>query len=498
MGVIQQQTIKGAMYSYLGIIIGFFNTVLIMPELLSPEEIGLINILIAISALYAQFSTLGFTSVTSRIFSYFRNKDKDHNGFAFLVVLTGAIGFILALISFFLLKPSIVNRNIDNSPLLVEYIFFLIPLIFFRMFFLLLDGYNKVLYDATTGTFLIDLGYRVGNLLLLGLFFLQWINFYQYVLGYVIIMSIPAIYLAGLLIYRRSFKLKPQLNFISPSLRKEMISLGLYGIIGGLSGVALMSIDKIMINEYFNLSYTGIYSVSFFFGTIILIPNRALTKISSVVVADAWKENNFEKIQDIYRRSSINQLAAGSVLFVLMVVNLHNIFTILPPEYEAGKMVIVYISLGNLLVVSTGVSITILLTSSKYKVHAYLLALLIVLTIIFNLIFIPLMGISGAAIASLITMFIFSVARVWYMKRRMDLFPFHRKHLLLIGLSIVAYGVGQFMPFIHSCLPDLIVRSGVVCIIFGAGMLIFDISEDITQMMWKTLSQFIKCIHRHN
>ena len=167
MGVIKRQTIRGSVYSYLGVVVGFFTTALIMPKLMSQEQIGLINVLVAVSALYSQFSTLGFTNVTARLFSYFRDKDRNHNGFAFLAVAVGLVGFIISLASFFILKPFIVESNIDDSPLLVQYIYYLIPLIFFRMFFLLLDTYNKMLFDATTGTFLSDLLYRIGNLVLL-------------------------------------------------------------------------------------------------------------------------------------------------------------------------------------------------------------------------------------------------------------------------------------------------------------------------------------------
>ena len=55
----------------------------------------------------------------------------------------------------------------------------------------------------------------------------------------------------------------------------------------------------------------GIYNISFYFGTIILIPAVALGKISSTFIADAWKDKDMETINDIYYKSSINQLFAS-------------------------------------------------------------------------------------------------------------------------------------------------------------------------------------------
>ncbi|MGQ8337274.1 lipopolysaccharide biosynthesis protein [Sunxiuqinia sp. A32] len=483
MGIIQKQTIKGSVYSYLGVAVGFLNSALIMPMLLSTEEYGLINILVAISAIYAQFSSLGFATVTIRLFPYFRNADKNHNGYAFITVMVGTIGFLLALAFFFILKPYLIENNIEKSPLLVEYIWFLVPLIFFRSFFLLLDNYNKVMYDATTGTLLSDFAYRLINLLLLGAYFLKWINFPQYVMGYTFALCFPAIYLAILLIVRGQFSLKPQLQFISKSLRNEMISVAAFGIIGGLSGVALQSIDKIMVNGFLDLNNTGIYSISFFFGTIILIPSRALAKISSPILADSWKENDLKTINSIYYQSSINQSVAGCILFILLIANLHNIFQILPAEYTGGEMVILYISLGNLIAVSSGVSLQILGTSEKYKILALQLGILIILTIITNLILIPIMGINGAALASLISMVVYTIIRILYLKRKMNLFPYNSQHLKLILITVAAYSSTYLIPEQLNWIIDTILRSSVVGIVFGLGVVIFKISDQVNDQL---------------
>lgn len=489
MGLIKKQTIKGSIYSYLGVLVGYVNMILIMPNLMSPEQIGLTQILVAVSALYAQFSTLGFNNVTNRLFPYFRNDKNGHNGFVFITVAVGMLGFTLSLFAFFFLKPIIIRQNIEDSPLLVEYIFFLIPLIFFRMFFLLLDNYNKVLYDATTGTFLSDLFYRLGNLFLLGAYFMKWIDFSDYVSGYVFFLSFPAVYLAVLILIRKQFNLKPQLAFVTPKLRNEMVSLSVYGIIGGLSGVAVMSIDKIMINQFFDLAYTGIYSVSFFFGTIILIPNRALSKISSTFIAEAWKTNDIATINDIYYKSSINQFILGMLLTIGILVNMHNIFQILPPEYEQGKWVMVFISVANLITVSTGVSIMILATSKKYKVHTYIMASLIVLTVITNLICIPIWGITGAAIASMIAIFLNSFIRVGYMYFRMQLFPYRKSHLFFLAISAITLLVGFIIPVFKNYIIDILIRSSLVTLVFVTGIYFLRVSEEVNKIINQILSR---------
>jgi O-antigen/teichoic acid export membrane protein len=489
MGVIKRQTIRGSVYSYLGVAVGFLTTGLIGPNIMSTEQVGVASILAVISAVYAQFSTLGFTKVTERLFSYFRDKDKNHNGFVFITVAVGLAGFVISLITFFILKPYIIESNLEKSPLLVEYIWYLIPLIFFRMFFVLLDSYNKMLFDATTGTFLSDLFYRLGNLTLLVAYFLKWINFSQYIFGYVVVLSFPAVYLAGLLVYRKQFNLQPNFEFIKPPLKKEMISLSVFGLITGVSSVALQNIDTLMLNGYYNLSLTGIYTTSFFFGTIILIPSTALGKISSTIIADAWKNNDLKTIDDIYYKSSINQLFAGLLLFILMVTNLHNIFKVLPNDYSNGAWVIILIALSKLIITSTGASVQIIGTSHKYKIQTYSMIVLLILSVIFYMIFIPMWGMIGAALGSLLSISGASLLRVYYLQQNMKLFPYRLTHLKCLAFGAAAFAIGKIIPEMDNLFVDLFIRCSAISAVFVGLCYFFPVSSDLTQMADKFLKQ---------
>ena len=488
MGVIKRQTIKGSIYSYMGVALGFLYTILSI-KLLSSEQIGLTAVLVAVSAIYSQFSTLGFTKVIERLFPYFRDKDHNHNGFVFLTLAVGMAGFVVSLITFFILKPYIIESNQAKSPLLVQYIWYLIPLIFFRMFSVMLDTYNKMLFDATTGSILSDFVYRVGTLGMLGAFFLKWINFSQFVFGFVFFLSLPAIYLVGLLIYRKQFNVQPKLDFIKPPLRKEMISLSVFGIIGGLSSVALKQIDTVMLNSYTDLAMTGKYSIIFYFSTVILIPSVALGKISSTIIADAWKNKDLDTIADIYYKSSINQLFASLLLFVLVAANLQNIIHLLGPGYIGTEWVIILISLSSLIVSSTGSSVQIIGTSHKYKIQTYSLGVLVVLVIIFYSIFIPMWGMVGAAFGSLLSVAGASLLRVFYLQRNMKLFPYKLTHLKCVAIGLVSFAVGKIIPVMNNFLIDLIVRCSAISLVFIGLCYLFHISGDLNLIVTKFLKQ---------
>ena len=95
MGIIIKQSIKGSIWSYLGVAIGFVTTAYLYSEYLTTEIVGLLGLLLSYSILFAQFSSLGINGVTARLFPYFRDKGKGHNGYLFIAFLVAAFGFSL-------------------------------------------------------------------------------------------------------------------------------------------------------------------------------------------------------------------------------------------------------------------------------------------------------------------------------------------------------------------------------------------------------------------
>jgi O-antigen/teichoic acid export membrane protein len=268
-----------------------------------------------------------------------------------------------------------------------------------------------------------------------------------------------------------------------------MISLSFFGWLSSLSAVVLLNMDTVLVSKYYNLSLTGVYGISFYFGTIIMIPSVALGKISSTIIAEAWKNKDRETIDDIYFKSSINQLFAALLLFILLVANLHNIFKLLGPKYLGGEWVIILIALSKLIVSSTGVSTQIIGTSHKFKIQTYSMVFLVVLSYILYVIFLPLWGITGAAFVSLLSISAASLLRVFYLRKSMNLFPYRLVHLKCVAIGLVAFAVGKIIPLIDNFIIDLFLRSSATSVVFISLSYAFHISEDLNQIANKYLKQ---------
>ncbi len=491
MGIIAKQSIKGSVYTYVGAVIGFANTVLLMPKLFSTEQVGLVNILVAIAIIYTQIASLGFPNVLSRVFPYFRNNTNGHNGMFALGMAVTLVGFLLTLGIFYVSKNYIVTSNAEKSGLLVENLHFIPQLILFTAFFTFLDSYAKALFDSVSGTALREVYSRIlitGSILIFGA---DLVDFEEFVFIYILAYNSPAVILTLILMWRKQFKFTlPDKKLIAEH-KREIIRVALYGIMSGFAGTAIVNIDTYMVTQYLGLSEAGIYAISFYFGTLIGLPARSLRKIGSIVLSEAWKRNDIPEIQKIYEKSTVTQLIIGLYLFLGIWANIDNIFSIIP-DYAAGRYVIFFIGLGYVLDMAGGLSAMIMLTSRFYNLFSLLSLINVVFIVVSNMIFIPIFGLKGAAIASGLTLFVFSIIRFLFLNRKFGLQPYSFKHLKIIAFSAIIYLVIYFIPDISNSFIDIFVKGSLISLFFLIFVYNSKVSEDINSGIDALKSKFFK------
>ena len=488
MGIIIKQSIKGSIWSYVGVAIGFVTTAYLYPNYLSTEMVGLFGLLLSYAILFAQFSSLGINGVTSRLFPYFRDKEKAHNGYLFIVFLVTALGFVLFLIAYFIFSPHLIESNIEKSELFANYAYLLVPLTFFTLLYFVLDVYNKLLYNAVLGTYLQEFFQRLLIFLVVITYAFGLINTQLLVLFFAIAVCAKGIYLIIYLLTKGEFSLKPKPNFVSKKLKKEIISVAMYSILTGLGGSIVFSIDKIIINQFLGLSSTGIYTIAFFFGALVVIPSRTLLKISGTLIAEAWKRDDRKYILNIYSRSCINQFIIAAFLFGGIWINIDNILVILGPDYTGAKWVIFFIGIANVVEMATGANAQIIAFSKHYRISLYFILVLIVLVIVSMVLFLPKWGITGAAIAIAVSIIANNTMRYVFILRKFKMQPFTLKFLLIP----VAFGVAYFSSNLLNQLqliPDIFIRSIIFTIVFGGVILLFKVSEDIDNIKNKLLGK---------
>jgi O-antigen/teichoic acid export membrane protein len=490
LGVIQKQSIAGTIYSYLGVLLGFITVGWLFPRILSTGQVGLLRILVSYSVLFAQFASLGINSVSVKLFPYFRNSEKKHHGFLGLALLVSLAGFILSTGIYLLLKPLFISQASEKSSLFITYFYYVIPLILFTLLFSIFDTYYRVLYNAVKGIVYKEVVQRLLILTAILLYFFKLIDFQWLVILYILAFISPSLFLMGTLIRDKLFFVKPDFDFIDKKMAREMVNVAFFGILASFSGVLVLNIDVIMVNHYLGLGEAGIYTIAFFFGTLILVPMRTMGKISSVVIADAWKTDDRKTIMQIYRKSSISLSVIGFLLFIGIWGNLDNIFHIVGKDYTAGIYVILFIGLANLSDLFLGVSPHIILNSKHYRWLSYLLFVFAILLVVTNILLIPRYGITGAALASLISKYIYNSLKFLFLYKKFHFQPFNYKHLEIILFAAISWYLSTFIPVLSHFLIDLVVRSLFISMVFLVPIYLFKVSEDINQKVKQLIDYF--------
>ena len=290
------------------------------------------------------------------------------------------------------------------------------------------------------------------------------------------------------LILRGEINLRPKLNFPDKKLKKEIKDVAVFSIIAGMGSMLVFNIDKIVINQMLDLKSTGVYTIAFFFGTLVVIPSRPLMRIALALIADAWARSDIEKIKEIYYKSCINQFLIGGFLFLGIWANIDNIIAILGPQYVQSKWVIFFIGLGYLIDMMTGANGLILDLSKYYRISLVFIFILIMLVVGLLYLLIPKWGITGAAIAITLALLLNNFLRFLFLYFKYQMQPFNYKFIVVGVFFICVYFALGLIPQ-QPMILDILIRGSIITVSFLAFIIIFPASDEAKMLLLKTFKR---------
>lgn len=489
MGVIIRQSIQNTIISYLGIVLGFVSTILLYPNILTIDQFGLTRVLYPTALLCSQFTHFGVKSVIIRYFPYFKHSRSARYRFLSLILLVPMGGWVIFSVVYLLFDDLFISFFDDPSGLFAEYYLYLIPLVFGVLFFEVLNNYVRALQDSVTGSFVNEVLVRIFIILLLIAFHYELVGFTGFMIGFILTYCLQPVYLL-IYLYGRG-----ELGFKFPKLAKPtkfIKSMGVYGLFSLLAGMATQivgNIDQVMIGAMIDLESTAIYAIAFYVGSVIAVPQRSIVKIASPLLADFLKEKKFDEIDTLYKQTALNQIIAGVLLYVGIWANMHNLMDLLPPEYQGGKWVILVIGAAKLFNMATGVNGSIISNSKHFRFDLYTNIMLIILTIGTNYILIQYYGILGAAIATAISIFIYNFVKFIFVWITFGMQPFRWNALAVLIIAATCLLLSFQIPYLYNFLVDVIVRSLIITVVFTGAILLFNISEDVRNLLQEGLNR---------
>lgn len=497
MGIIIRQSIQNTIVSYIGIGLGFVSTILLFPNILTSDQFGLTRLMLSVSLICVQISQLGMKNVIIRYFPYFQRSDSSRYRLLSLAIGIPAAGFLLFTVLLFLFHDTLVAYYAEESNLFEDYVFYLIPLVFAILFFEVLNSYVRAMKDSVTGSVVNEVIIRLLIIALLVAYAFDLMTFQHFMMLFVGIYCVQPLYM---LIY---LAIKNRLGFSHPfqsetkRLYKGMGVYGFYSVLGGLATLMVGNIDIIMLGAMVDYSSAAVYAIAFYMGTVIAVPQRSINKIAAPLIAGFFKSKQLDEIETLYQRTALNQLIAGSLLYVGIWANLHNVMDLLPPIYAGIYWVVVILGLAKLFDMATGINGHIIINSRFFRFDLYTNILLAILTISTNYLLIPQFGLEGAAIATALSIFIYNFVKFVFVWIKFGMQPFQLKAIWIIVIAGLCLLLSEQLPYMINFFVDVAVRSLLILILFTSAVLILRVSDDFQRLVMEALRRIKNILTRN-
>ena len=229
----------------------------------------------------------------------------------------------------------------------------------------------------------------------------------------------------------------------------------------------------------------AVYTLAQNMASLVQAPQRGVISSSLASLSQAWKDKNMGLIDKIYHRSSINQLIFATAMFSLVYLNfIDAVYTLhLNKVYLDAINVFLFIGLTKIVDMGTGVSGQIIGTSTKWRFDFLTGILLLLITLPLNYILTKKIGVTGPAIANLISFSVYNAIRYWFLAKKFNLQPFNSKSLLTLLLAAVTFTITYLLFNGKIGFEWLFIRSIVFLAIFISGSIALKLSPDILPVL---------------
>lgn len=416
MGVVIRQSARNLVFIYGGFLIGAFNTLVLMPRVLTREQIGLLNTFTSYSWILAMACLFGMPMVILRFYPLTSGLQRARMlGGAFTWSLSLAISVALA----GLLFPDLIHRVLPAAePIFLRHYRWIFLMLIMHVLYENMASVLKSQMRTAATVFWRELFLRLYNLTLYSLFALGLFGYSWVVAGFA--MS-SVVILIGLVSHvRLKGMLKPGFG-----MDREWLRYGLYNLIGASLVFIVYQLDIVMLHRYGYLDVIAVYSIAMFMATTIQLPFRAFSAVGVPVLAQAFAANDMLRVKDVYRRSSEVMLVTGGALALMILWCAEDFRYFLPADYRPHLLApLGFLVLAKWLDVSMGLNGALINQSQHYRFDIWANLILLAAALGLNALLIPSFGLAGAAAATCISVVLYNLVRYFYIVYRFGIHGF--------------------------------------------------------------------------
>lgn len=205
--------------------------------------------------------------------------------------------------------------------------------------------------------------------------------------------------------------------FSKIEMRMEFISYSVTIILGGVLSMLINYIDIVMIEAMLSTKDVALYKVGTELAQIPSIFLRIVNTVFPPMISKLYHEGKVDEVRRLYEKLTRFLFLVSSLVIVFILVFWKPLLSLYGTEYVGAKMVLIYRGIGQLINASVGSVWYIVLMTGHPKIRFVSILISAVMNISLNFILIPIMGIDGAALASMTSTIFINILGFFVVKR---------------------------------------------------------------------------------
>jgi O-antigen/teichoic acid export membrane protein len=494
MATIRKQSIYSSLFIYAGFAIGALNVLFLFPRFFTPEEFGLTRVLMDIALIFSTICAAGTLPVAMKFYPFYKHHvDKKNNDLLTWVFLIGMVMCLLIYLAFPIIEPWALKKFGYRSPILVTHFKLVYPLTISLVAISMLEVFAWIIGRTVIANFLKEFLFRILTLVLIGTWALGYINDFDFFIGtYAYLYFIPVSILVWVVYRSKEFSITFKKSKVTHRYGSMMAKFGGAYFLSAVLNIVAKTNDTLIIASQSEggLADAAIFTIATYLITVMDVPQRSMVSAATPQIAIAWKNNDIEKLDRLYKKTALNLLIIAAGIMGLVVLSIPFLQAILGPSYGGLAILMIVLGFGKLIDLGTGLNSQILQLSKHWRIDLFTNMFFVFISILLNYLLTRKYGIIGTAFGSLIAIMLYNFIRFMYIKKIYGLQPFSWKNGGALLSAIVFATVLYFSPLPFSPWLTAAIKLTFFSACYGFTIIKFNLSSDITELYEMTIKKF--------
>ena len=406
-----------------GQVMGFLLT-LIIAHYFGAKGLGDYVLSIVVLRIFTLFSKLGVDTFSIRFIASFAKQEKWKSIQLFRnkiirVLSISSLIFSLLMYCFAEDIADLVNAKLEHVRLNA---FFVLPMAFFMLHYESLRGLKKIaefsfFYRMAQATFSI-----------ISIFIITQFYVDGNVPVYAYLSSLAIVSLLAFIVFFNSYNKIKQISDeeqIEELKYSEILKVSIPLMFAQSVQFIMAWTDKLMLGNMMGSEEVGIYFTAFKLSMFASIALMAINSIASPKFAELYGKKDFDGLKKVAHQSSKMIFLATLPLVLVFFVFPEFLLGLFGEEFKVGVKAFVFLSFGKLISSLSGSVGNLLQMTGKQVIFMNALFFGAIVNVLLNFFLIPKFGINGAALASMISLSMWNIIMVYFVKREFGFYTFY-------------------------------------------------------------------------